>query len=118
MQRICVWCFFVLFELRIDFIGQLYMVAKSSQEESGKEAGEGVEIVKNIPYEVHDPINKHNMPKGQYTYVLGEMLAIFVCNKWLAVLTMWCYFLILFHALFDCLCWPVFSQREDNAFEK
>lgn len=52
-----------------DFIGQLYMVAKSSQEESGKEAGEGVEILKNEPYEVDDPVNKHKMPKGQYTWV-------------------------------------------------
>lgn len=43
------------------------MVAKSSQEESGKEAGEGVEILKNEPYEVNDPINKYKMPKGQYT---------------------------------------------------
>lgn len=43
------------------------MVAKSSQEESGQEAGEGVEILKNIPYEVDDPINKHRMAKGQYT---------------------------------------------------
>lgn len=52
-----------------DFRGQLYMVAKSSQDETGKEAGEGIEIVKNHPYEVNDPVNKHNMPKGQYTYV-------------------------------------------------
>jgi Phosphatidylinositol transfer protein len=53
--------------LLLDFIGQLYMVSKSSQEESGKEAGEGVEIVRNEPYEADDPINKHKMPKGQYT---------------------------------------------------
>jgi hypothetical protein len=43
------------------------MVAKSSQEESGKEAGEGVEIVRNEPYGVADAINKYKMPKGQYT---------------------------------------------------
>jgi Phosphatidylinositol transfer protein len=43
------------------------MVAKSSQEETGKEAGEGVEIVKNIPYSVDDPVNRHSMEKGQYT---------------------------------------------------
>jgi hypothetical protein len=52
------------------------MVAKSSQEETGREAGEGVEIVKNQPYEVNDPINKHNMPKGQYTCVMNTFLKI------------------------------------------
>jgi Phosphatidylinositol transfer protein len=50
-----------------DFRGQLYMVSKSSQEETGKEAGEGIEIVKNHPYAVDDPVNKYNMGKGQYT---------------------------------------------------
>lgn len=48
------------------------MVAKSSQEESGKEAGEGVEIVRNEPYEPDDLINKHKMSKGQYTYVFED----------------------------------------------
>lgn len=43
------------------------MVAKSSQEESGNEVGEGVEIVKNQPYAVDDPVNKYKMAKGQYT---------------------------------------------------
>lgn len=43
------------------------MVARSSQEETGQEAGEGVEIVKNHPYEISDPVNKYKMPKGQYT---------------------------------------------------
>ena len=43
------------------------MVAKSSQEETGKEVGEGVEIVKNEPYAEDSPINYRKMPKGQYT---------------------------------------------------
>lgn len=51
----------------IDHIAHLYMVAKASQEESGKNAGEGVEIVRNEPYGETSAINKHNMPAGQYT---------------------------------------------------
>ncbi|KAA8491030.1 Phosphatidylinositol transfer protein 2 [Porphyridium purpureum] len=43
--------------------GQLYMVARSSMEETGVTEGEGVEIVKNEPY-VDNP---HGMPPGQYT---------------------------------------------------
>lgn len=43
------------------------MVAKASQEESGLEAGEGVEIVRNEPYDEKSPLNKYNMPSGQYT---------------------------------------------------
>lgn len=55
------------------FIGQLYMTARSSQEETGKEAGEGIEILENKPYEENDPINEHKMPKGQYTYKIMHM---------------------------------------------
>jgi len=44
-------------------IAQLYMVAKASAQETGKEAGEGVEIVKNEPYVE----NEHGLPPGQYT---------------------------------------------------
>ncbi|KAA8499705.1 Phosphatidylinositol transfer protein 2 [Porphyridium purpureum] len=44
-------------------IGQLYMVAKASGEETGKQVGEGVEIVKNEPY----TDNAHGLPPGQYT---------------------------------------------------
>jgi hypothetical protein len=58
---------YCIFGRALDFLAQLYMVAKSSQEETGKEAGEGVEIVKNIPYSVDDPVNRHSMEKGQYT---------------------------------------------------
>jgi hypothetical protein len=50
------------------FTGQLYMTAKSSQEETGKNAGEGIEIVKNTPYAADDPVNEHGMPPGQYTH--------------------------------------------------
>lgn len=45
------------------------MVAKASQEESGKQAGEGIEIVKNEPFRADSEVNKYNMPPGQYTYV-------------------------------------------------
>jgi len=44
-------------------VGQLYMVAKASQEETGQTAGEGIEIVKNEPYVE----NEHGMGPGQYT---------------------------------------------------
>lgn len=43
------------------------MVAKASQEESGKQAGEGIEIVINEPFDENSPINKYKMPPGQYT---------------------------------------------------
>lgn len=43
------------------------MVAKASQEEAGEVAGEGVEIVRNEPYDEKSPLNRHNMPAGQYT---------------------------------------------------
>lgn len=52
-----------------DFLAQLYMVAKASQEESGQNAGEGVEIVRNEPFDDKSEVNRHNMPPGQYTYV-------------------------------------------------
>lgn len=39
------------------------MVAKASREETGNEAGEGIQVVKNEPYET----NKFGMPPGQYT---------------------------------------------------
>jgi len=44
-------------------LAQLYMVSKSSREETGQAAGEGIEIVKNEPYET----NEYGMPPGQYT---------------------------------------------------
>mmetsp|Transcript_5056 Transcript_5056/g.10705 ORF Transcript_5056/g.10705 Transcript_5056/m.10705 type:complete len:242 (+) Transcript_5056:203-928(+) len=44
-------------------IGLLYMVAKSSMEDSGAKSGTGVEFVKNEPYVEND----HNLPPGQYT---------------------------------------------------
>mmetsp|Transcript_7843 Transcript_7843/g.15791 ORF Transcript_7843/g.15791 Transcript_7843/m.15791 type:complete len:286 (-) Transcript_7843:448-1305(-) len=44
-------------------IAQLYMVAKSSQLDTGKDPGEGIEIVRNEPYTE----NEHGMPPGQYT---------------------------------------------------
>lgn len=46
------------------------MVAKASQQESGQEAGEGIEIVRNEPFDEKSDVNKYNMPPGQYTYVL------------------------------------------------
>lgn len=55
------------------FTGQLYMTAKSSQEETGKNAGEGIEIVENRPYDVDDPINEHRMPAGQYTHKIMHL---------------------------------------------
>lgn len=55
------------------FTGQLYMTAKSSQEETGKNAGEGIEILKNEPYEASDPINVHKMPAGQYTHKIMHL---------------------------------------------
>ncbi len=48
-------------------LAQLYMVAKASQEETGKQAGEGVEIVRNEPYTADSPLNKYKMAAGQYT---------------------------------------------------
>jgi len=39
------------------------MVAKASGEETGKQVGEGIEIVKNEPYVE----NEHGLPPGQYT---------------------------------------------------
>lgn len=53
------------------YLAQLYMVARASQEESGVEVGEGVEIVRNEPFDEKSPINKYNMPPGQYTYVVS-----------------------------------------------
>ncbi|EME29343.1 phosphatidylinositol transfer protein [Galdieria sulphuraria] len=55
----------LLMPLRVEeyFIAQLYMVAKASTEETGRKAGEGIEIVKNEPYEEND----QGMPPGQYT---------------------------------------------------
>lgn len=50
------------------FVGQLHMTAKSSQEETGKNAGEGIEILENRPYEPDDPVNTYNMPAGQFTH--------------------------------------------------
>lgn len=44
------------------------MVAKASQEESGQQAGEGIEIIANEPFDENSPCNKYNMPPGQYTY--------------------------------------------------
>lgn len=55
--------------LLTDYIAQLYMVAKASQEESGQQVGEGVEIIRNEPFDATSPINEYNMPPGQYTYV-------------------------------------------------
>lgn len=43
------------------------MVAKSSQEETGVEAGEGIEIRRNEPFTIDSPVNKRKMPSGQYT---------------------------------------------------
>lgn len=48
-------------------LAQLYMVAKASQEETGKKAGEGIEIVKNEPFTADSATNKYKMPAGQYT---------------------------------------------------
>lgn len=45
------------------------MVAKASQEESGQEVGEGIEIVRNEPFDDKSKLNKYKMPPGQYTYV-------------------------------------------------
>lgn len=55
------------------FTGQLYMTAKSSQEETGKNAGEGIEILANSPYTEDDPINKHKMPAGQFTHKIMHL---------------------------------------------
>lgn len=43
------------------------MVAKASREETGKQAGEGIEILKNEPFDAKSPCNKYKMPPGQYT---------------------------------------------------
>lgn len=48
-------------------IAHLYMLAKASQEESGQEAGEGIEIIRNEAYTEISEINKHGLPAGQYT---------------------------------------------------
>lgn len=53
------------------YLAQLYMVARASQEESGIEVGEGVEIARNEPFDENSPINKYRMPPGQYTYVVS-----------------------------------------------
>lgn len=50
-----------------DYLAQLYMVAKASREETGKQAGEGIEILKNEPFDAKSPCNKYKMPPGQYT---------------------------------------------------
>lgn len=55
------------------FVGQLHMTAKSSQEETGKSAGEGIEIVENRPYEASDPVNIYGMPLGQYTHKIMHL---------------------------------------------
>mmetsp|Transcript_4619 Transcript_4619/g.8067 ORF Transcript_4619/g.8067 Transcript_4619/m.8067 type:complete len:269 (-) Transcript_4619:156-962(-) len=44
-------------------IAQLYMVAKASAEETGKQQGEGIQIIHNHPY----TDNEHGLPPGQYT---------------------------------------------------
>lgn len=49
------------------YLAQLYMVAKASQEESGKNAGEGIEIVRNQAYTEESNVNKYKMPAGQFT---------------------------------------------------
>lgn len=48
-------------------IAHLYMLAKASQEESGQQAGEGIEIVRNESFDETSSINKYNLPAGQYT---------------------------------------------------
>lgn len=53
------------------------MVAKASQDESGQEAGEGVEIVRNEPFNAQSATNRYNMPPGQYTYVLSSKFSFF-----------------------------------------
>lgn len=60
----------------IDRIAHLYMLAKASQEESGQEAGEGIEIVRNEPYDETSKVNKYNLPPGQYTYVFSLIFTI------------------------------------------
>mmetsp|Transcript_11971 Transcript_11971/g.36464 ORF Transcript_11971/g.36464 Transcript_11971/m.36464 type:complete len:279 (-) Transcript_11971:322-1158(-) len=61
-------------------LAQLYMVAKASREETGKQVGEGIEVVKNEPYET----NKFNMPPGQYTEKIFYLKS--KIPKWIAVL--------------------------------
>lgn len=63
-----------------DYLAQLYMVAKASQEESGKQAGEGIEIVRNEPFDEKSQVNKYNMPNGQYTYVSPPFRLCMVCS--------------------------------------
>jgi hypothetical protein len=55
------------------YVGQLYMTAKSSQQETGQLAGEGVEIVENRPYTADDPCNEHKMPPGQFTHKIMHL---------------------------------------------
>jgi hypothetical protein len=55
------------------FVGQLYMTAKSSEQETGQEAGEGIEIVENRPYSADDPMNEHKMPHGQFTHKIMHL---------------------------------------------
>mmetsp|Transcript_20597 Transcript_20597/g.29871 ORF Transcript_20597/g.29871 Transcript_20597/m.29871 type:complete len:293 (+) Transcript_20597:150-1028(+) len=59
-------------------LAQLYMVAKASREETGKDnAQEGIEVLKNEPYET----NKFGMPPGQYTekvFYLGTKIPSYI----------------------------------------
>jgi Phosphatidylinositol transfer protein len=54
-------------------VGQLHMTAKSSQEETGKTSGEGIEIVANEPYTADSPHNVHDMPPGQFTHKIMHL---------------------------------------------
>ena len=51
-------------------------MAKASQEETGQKAGEGVEIVRNEPFDEKSEINRYNMPPGQYTCVFASLSSL------------------------------------------
>ena len=51
-------------------MGQLYSVAEASKNETG--GGEGIEIVKNEPFENH-PLLNGKYTQGQYTYKIYHL---------------------------------------------
>ena len=51
-------------------VAQLYSVAEASKNETG--GGEGVEVIKNKPYDDH-PLLNGKFTKGQYTYKIYRL---------------------------------------------
>lgn len=71
-QIINAWLSFVSFALQYK-IAQLYMVAKFSASESSGGDGDGVEVLKNEPYEENDT-------RGQYTHKIYHLAKSVDCN--------------------------------------